>query len=143
MVNYYHGKVFDIMNDCKSYVFLTDEGIIQDGYDEYYIISPNYVNTIQACRETGVKYIIIEDCWTTVEDVRRDKEYLERVKEKILKYVTVLLNEYHHSDYSASEWGILVNRWLESYLAILWEKYNRILFFDKKMLFVKIKGLVT
>ena len=55
-----------------------------DLYQQYIIISPNYTNVIRWMQLKGKKYTVLEDCWNYESDVQTDKQYIERIKGKLV-----------------------------------------------------------
>lgn len=109
----------------NTYLYLSDEGVIREEYDNYIVISENYIDTIEAIEKAGRKFVICPGCWKAKKDVDRDEEYLRDVRCTVMKYLYIRLNAYHGLDYSEKEWGLILDVWLDSFLAVIWEKYSR------------------
>lgn len=97
-----------------------------DLYQQYIIISPNYTNVIRWMQLKGKKYTVLEDCWNHESDVQTDKQYIERIKGKLVVFLTKELNDYHKTSFSSKEWRIALDAWVYMYLSSLYEKYRRL-----------------
>lgn len=123
----------------RIYLYLCDEGIVRPDYDRLIIISPNYVNTIDACEKSGVDYAIVEECWKTIKDIDDDQNYILDIERRLIKILSVELNKYHEKEYNSIEWNIVLNGWMNNYISSLWEKYSRI----KKLLNLHVDHFYT
>ena len=115
----------DIKREIKYYLGLADEYDIPTGYDCYVWTGAFCVNGIDWCVRNGKKYEVLQDDMTT-EDIHNIYLYLDKVKNKTIRYLKSILNEYHRTDYSEFKWRILLNFWLAYFLPSLYDKYLKL-----------------
>lgn len=107
----------------KYYLGLVDEKKLPLGYDCYCFAGDYCVNAIRWCKQNNKKYEILLSSDITFSDVHDKYLYLESVKNKTIKYLSNILNEYHKSEYSIYKWRILLSNWLIHFLPSLYNKY--------------------
>lgn len=116
----------DMKQNMKYYMGLVDEYEVPTGYNCYVWAGRFCVNAIEWCIGSGKKYEILQEDDITNDEIHNIYLYLEKVKDKIIKYLKNILNEYHQTDYSEFKWRILLNFWLTYFLPSMYDKYLRL-----------------
>ena len=108
---------------AKYYLGLVDEYEVSPDYD-YYIWAGNFcVNGIDWCIQNGKNYEIVSDAWLEHEDFHKMYLYLDKVRDRMVVYLTDVLNGYHKSDYSEFKWRIALIYWLSWFIPCMYDKY--------------------
>ena len=81
----------------------------------------------------NLNYSVAPFHWDDREKFKRDYDYLELLHKRFLVALTDTLNNYHKVNYSLRYWQILLDPWLMSYIATLFDHWEciRILFEDE------------
>ena len=72
----------------------------------------------------GLSYKIVPHHWHDRQKLEKDERYLKQVHEDMIKKLTLSLNEVHHLDYPESYWRHLLDPWLVSYVAVIWDRFE-------------------
>ena len=81
-------------------------------------------------------FIEINNHWNDKEKLFRDHEYLEEIHAKTLLELSKVLNNIHYCSYSTRFWQTIMDPWLLSYIAIIfdrWETINKTYELDYKL----------
>ena len=53
-----------------------------------------------------------------------DRKYLLNLRSRLLKQLTLTLNDIHKLDYSEKEWNLIIGRWLHIYTSVLYDRWE-------------------
>ena len=79
---------------------------------------------------------IINFHWEDLKKRKQDYLYLEKLRIKLLKYLSKKLNTLHNTNKSTRYWVILLDPWLTSYISIMFDRWESLLAATKKDKFV-------
>lgn len=74
----------------------------------------------------NLDYIILENPWNNREQFYEAGIYTEKIYEKYLKKLTLLLNETHEVNFNENYWRIVIGTWLFQYIEALYDRYCHI-----------------
>ncbi len=62
--------------------------------------------------------------WNDRDKLKRDYDYLQSLHHSFLECLAASLNEFHQVDYSVRYWQILLDPWLMSYVAVVFDRWE-------------------
>jgi putative transferase (TIGR04331 family) len=70
---------------------------------------------------------IVQDPWDSQNNAIRASKEIEVICDRLLPALAYRMNLIHGTSYSERYWRILLGIWLQSYVAVLYDRYNRLL----------------
>lgn len=115
----------------RTYLGLADRQSIPGGYDKYIWISESCIEGIEFCKLNHLPYDVIPETFHSAEDLYQTMEYLGKVEDTLISWLTPILNKYSGVSYETKSWNYALARVLDSPVKIMYEKYLRIKLFQK------------
>lgn len=80
----------------------------------------------------GRKHLVVPNHWDDRQKLKRDYDQLKELHESLLEYLASALNNYHHMDKSLRYWRMILDPWLLTYVAVIFDRWEclRIAFSD-------------
>lgn len=113
-------------NKSMCYLVLTDKIELPIGYEKYIITDASCINAISWCKEHHVDYFVLPENWENSDSYIRDLQYLEKIQQKLVSYLSQELNNYHDISFSYDQWYIMLGQWSVNYLSVLYDKYLKL-----------------
>lgn len=114
------------MARSKNCLCLNDRTDLSLKYDNYIWIDEGCVEGIKWCENNDVKYRVISGYWITNDDILKSSVYLKHIKRQVLEYTKDLLNDYQETNFTISEWNIMLSFWMDAYITQFYDKYIRL-----------------
>ena len=105
-------------------LILTANQKLHNNYEKY-ILAGEWCNTWEN-RKIISKYNldIIPYHWDNRKKLYNDLLYLDELYEKILKQLSIVLNNLHGCNYSLRFWRIIVGMWLSQFICMYFDRYQ-------------------
>ena len=68
----------------------------------------------------------VRNHWDDREKLRTDENYLNDLHEMLIIELSRVLNDFHGLDYPTSYWRMLIDPWLLTYIAVIWDRWEYI-----------------
>lgn len=72
----------------------------------------------------AVRHTVVRSHWGDRAKLRADQCYLERLHDALLEELTAALNRYHGLQRPLRYWQMLIDPWLLTYVAVLWDRWE-------------------
>ena len=69
-------------------------------------------------------YQVVPNHWDDREKLREDYGYLERLHGSLLVDIANAMNRYHQIDHSLRFWQMILDPWLLTYIAVIWDRWE-------------------
>lgn len=69
-------------------------------------------------------YTIVPHHWDDREKLKRDYRYLYNLHDSLLKDLALVLNQYHHLDRDVRYWQMIIDPWLLTYIAVVFDRWE-------------------
>ena len=76
--------------------------------------------------QNSKKMTVIKFHWKDRKKLEFDYKYLENLFEKVLKYLTFSLNQYHGTNNNSHYWRIVLSPWILDYLSVIFDRWENI-----------------
>jgi putative transferase (TIGR04331 family) len=74
----------------------------------------------------SINHSTIEYHWEDRKKFISDCEYLKDINERLIADISVILNKYHHVDFSIKYWMVVIGPWLAIFIPAIWDRWESV-----------------
>ena len=74
----------------------------------------------------SINHSTIEYHWEDRKKFISDCEYLKDINERLISDISVILNKYHHVDFSIKYWRVVIGPWLAIFIPAIWDRWESV-----------------